>query len=87
MSSREHEPTTDLAQMAELIYQQRLKDRLEQTHPDAFVAVEPLSGDYFLGPTLSEAVGAARVAHPDRLMHTLRVGHKAAIHLGTAGPQ
>jgi len=71
-----------IAQGAELLYQQRLKDELERSHPDAFVTIEPLSGDYFLGPTLSESIDAARTAHPDRLVHTLRVGHKAAVHLG-----
>lgn len=71
-----------LARQAELIYQQRLKDRFEQSHRDEFIAIEPISGDFFLGHTLSEAIGAARQAHPDRLSHALRIGHKAAVHLG-----
>jgi hypothetical protein len=49
---------------------------------NAFVAIEPVSGDYFLGCTLSEAIGASRSKYPDRLAHALRVGHKAAIHFG-----
>jgi hypothetical protein len=73
-----------LVEKAKSIYEQRLRDQLQRTHPEAFVAVEPLSGDYFLGATLSEAVGAARLAHPDRLVHTMRVGHKAALHFGYA---
>jgi hypothetical protein len=76
-----------LVREAEWIYQHRLKQQLEQSHPDAFVAIEPVSGDYFLGPTLSEALGAARTAHPDRLAHAVRVGHKAAVHLGLVGQQ
>ena len=47
-----------------------------------FVAIEPESGDYFLGKTHSEAMKAARRAHPDRLCHAMRVGHKAALHFG-----
>ncbi len=58
----------------------RLRSALEAEHRDEFVAIEPESGDYFLGRTLREAVGAARRAHPDRLTHAMRVGHKAAIH-------
>ena len=84
MTSKESEK---LERDAEWIYQHRLKQQLEQSHPDAFVAIEPVSGNYFLGATLSEAIGAARKAHPDRLAHALRVGHKAAVHLGAVGQQ
>jgi hypothetical protein len=67
---------------AEQIYESRLRPVLEPEHVDEFVAIEPASGDYFLGNTLSEAIGAARQSHPDRLAHAMRVGHKAAIHFG-----
>lgn len=69
---------------AEQIYDLRLRSQLESQHANAFVAIEPDSGDYFLGNTVSEAIGAARQAHPDKLAHAKRVGHKAAVHLGTA---
>jgi len=72
----------DLVYSAEQLYEQKLRAQLEQAHPDEFVAIEPISGDFFLGNTLSEAVGAARDAHPDRLSHAMRVGHKAALHFG-----
>jgi len=71
-----------IAQQAEDIYEKRLKDRLEKTHQDMFVAIEPLSGEYFLGATISESMGAARKSYPDRFSHVLRVGHKAALHIG-----
>ncbi len=45
------------------------------------MAIEPESGEYFLGDTLDEAVRAARERHPSRLSHTVRVGHPAALHL------
>ncbi len=64
MTSPESE---DVAQRAELIYEQQLRDPLEKSHQDEFIAIEPISGDYFLGRTLSEAIGAARTAHPNRL--------------------
>lgn len=67
---------------AERIYESRLRTELERLHRDQFVAIEPESGDYFLGRTLSEAIGAAREAHPGRLAHALRVGHQAALHFG-----
>ena len=71
-----------LVHRAQQLYEEKLRAQLEASHPDEFVAIEPESGDYFLGRTLSEAFGAARDAHPDRLSHTMRVGHKAALHFG-----
>jgi hypothetical protein len=67
---------------AEEIYATRLRPILEPDHQDEFVAIEPESGDYFLGKTLSEAMGAAHRLHPHRLAHAMRVGHWAALHFG-----
>jgi hypothetical protein len=74
--------TETLVRRAEDIYASRLRALLEPDHMDEFVAIEPESGDYFLGKTLSEAAGAARRTHPGRLTHAMRVGHKAALHFG-----
>jgi hypothetical protein len=77
------EPDVDeFVRRAEEVYATRLRVVLEPEHVDEFVAIEPDSGDYFLGKTLSEAIGAARRSHPDRLAHAMRVGHKAAPHIG-----
>ena len=75
----------EVARQAERIYEECLKATLERTHPGQFVAIEPASGDYFLGLTLSEAIAAARKAHAQRLPHVLRVGHRATIHIGVCG--
>lgn len=72
----------ELVRCAEQLYDEKLRVQLEAAHPNKFVAIEPVSGDFFLGRTLSEALGAARDAHPDRLSHAIRVGHKAALHFG-----
>jgi hypothetical protein len=72
----------ELVRSAEQLYDDKLRVQLEDTHPDEFIAIEPVSGDFYLGRTLSEAMGAARDAHPDRLSHAMRVGHKAALHFG-----
>ena len=60
----------------------RIQPVLLSTDPNAFVAIEPESGDHFLAQTLSEAVENARERYPKRLVHTFRVGHPAAIHIG-----
>jgi hypothetical protein len=74
----------NIATKAEAIYEQRLKDQLERSHCDEFVAIEPVSGDFFLGRTLSEAIGSARRSHPDRIAHAIRVGHRSAVHFGVS---
>jgi len=72
-----------IAEQAERIYEQRLRATLEKAHPGKFVAIEPVSGDHFLGLTLSEAGAAARQAHPQNPSYILRIGQKAAVHIGT----
>ncbi len=76
------EQSLDVARRATEIYDMRLRGILEADHRNAFVAVEPDSGDYFLGDTLSEAIQAARTAHPNKISFALRVGHPSAVHLG-----
>jgi hypothetical protein len=70
-----------VAREARVIFE-KIRASLEPEHPDEFLAVEPVSGRYFLGATLSEAIGAARREYPDRLTHAFRLGHRAAIHFG-----
>jgi hypothetical protein len=72
----------DFVRKAEAIYASRLRPILEPQHVDEFVAIEPESGDYFLGKTLNEATRAARKMYPDRLTHAMRVGRRAALHFG-----
>jgi hypothetical protein len=67
---------------AQQIYDSQLRCELERTHPNYFVAIEPESGDHFLGQTLTEAASSARAAHPDRRFCILRVGHRAAVYIG-----
>lgn len=67
---------------AKRIYEQQLRVKLEDSQRGRFLAIEPISGDYFLGDSLDEAVNAALEKHPNRLTHTIRVGHPAALHLG-----
>ena len=74
--------SSELIRCAEILYEQCLKNALEVSHRDDFIAIEPESGDYFLGKTLSEAAAAARKAYPTRRTHLIRIGHRAGIHLG-----
>ena len=67
---------------AKKLFEEKYRDLLEKSHCGEFVCIEPESGEYFLGRTFDDAVNKAMDAYPDRLTHTLRVGHAAALHLG-----
>ena len=77
--------TKAVIERAKRLYAEHLQAVLEPQHRNRFVAIEPESGEYFLGDTFDEAVRSARAKYPSRLSHTLRIGHRAAFHLG--GPQ
>jgi hypothetical protein len=76
--------TEDVVRRAKAVYQERLQALLEHAHRDQFLAIEPDSGDYFLGDCLSAAAAAARQAHPDRMSFVMRIGHPAALEMGAA---
>ena len=44
---------------AKRLYAERLQAELESQHRNRFVAIEPESGEYFLGDTFDEAVKSA----------------------------
>lgn len=80
------EESKTVAERAKRIYEARLRQKLEQKHSGKYACIEPVSGRYFLGDTFDQAVNAALDAFPDRLTHTLRIGHSAALHLGALVP-
>ena len=76
------EESRAIAEKAKNIYESRLRIELEQRDVGRYVSIEPLSGEYFLGDTFDDAVNSAIDRYPDRLTHTIRIGHPAAFHLG-----
>jgi hypothetical protein len=74
--------TKSIIERAKHIYTEQLQAVLEPEHLDRFVAIEPESGEHFLGDTFDEAVRSARAKYPFRLSHTIRIGHRAAFHIG-----
>jgi hypothetical protein len=73
-----------IARRAEQIYDERLRAQLEPTHRGWIVAIEPDSGDYFLGRTLEEASAALEKVHPSKvhLSYALRVGFPSVYEIG-----
>jgi hypothetical protein len=74
--------TKSVIARAKEIYAGQLQADLEARCRDRFVAIEPESGEYFLGDTFDEAVKSARTKYPTRLSHTVRIGNSAAFHIG-----
>ncbi len=74
--------TKSVIDRAKQIYANQLQTALESQHMDRFVAIEPESGEYFLRDTFDEAVKSSRTKYPSRLSHTIRIGHRAAFHIG-----
>ncbi len=73
-----------IAEQAKEIYELELRDRLEASHRDKYVAIEPISKAFFLGDTPLSASIAAKEAFPERKSFLLRIGHDAAFHIGAA---
>lgn len=72
----------NVVRQSKRIYEQRLQDQLESTDSGRYVAIEPESGEHFLGDSLDIAVLSALQKYPQRLTHCIRIGHQAALHLG-----
>jgi len=56
----------NVADQARRIYEEPLRALLEESHINEFVAIEPVSGEYSLGRTPSDVIGASRTEYPDR---------------------
>ncbi len=72
----------NVADAAKHLYLEKYRESLEAMHFGEFVCIEPVSGQCFLGKTFDEAINKAIDTFPERLTHTLRVGHSAALHIG-----
>ncbi len=79
MLSRESKMVADKARR---LYDEKYRQSLERSNHGEFVCIEPESGECFLGATFDEAVNKSIDVYPDRLTHTLRIGHSATFHLG-----
>lgn len=75
-------PSDDLVERGQTAYRRTLASVLEPSHDGEFVAVEPDSGQYFLGSTASAALVAAHTAIPNKLFYLTRVGRETAHTVG-----
>jgi hypothetical protein len=70
-----------LASRGDQLYRTKLKDILEPQFIGMFAAIEPDSGDYFLGKRMAEAFDKADAKYPDKLVYLVRIGFPVAIKL------
>ena len=77
-------PNAEFVESARKLYAERWQSTLEQEQFGKVIAVEPESGEYVLGNTLSEASKAARQRFAKRPVHIFRVGGGGAVKIGGA---
>jgi hypothetical protein len=75
----------DVISAGRSFYDRQLRHILEPEHEGRFVAVEPVSGMYFLGNTDSEALWAAHKAMPTSQFFVKRIGHVVTHRMGGYG--
>ena len=66
-----------LAQVAERLYEEKLRSKLEPRHIGKIVVIDAESGDYFLGENLHEANENARKKYPNNVFYAIKVGYPA----------
>ena len=77
LKSKARYTTKELCSKGEKIYAE-IKEKLEPTLNNKFVAIEVDSGDYFIGNDAIEATNKARERYPGSVFFLVRVGHLAA---------
>lgn len=85
LSNPNSTPESSLIHDGQSVYDTQLRVLLEPDHLGEFVAVEPLSGRYFLGHSATAALVAARDAMPTSQFFLTRIGRNAAHKIGGHG--
>ncbi|MBA7556693.1 hypothetical protein ES705_49409 [subsurface metagenome] len=77
LKSKARYTTKELCSKGEKIYGE-IKEKLEPTLNNKFVAIEVDSGDYFIGNDAIEATNKARGKYPSSVFFLARIGYPAA---------
>ncbi len=67
----------EFVEKAKAVYEQ-LKPQLLPQYKGWMIAIEPESGDYALGKTMTEARIALQQRHPGKVFFFIRVGYRTA---------
>lgn len=74
-----------LVDESKALYEKQLKAILEPHHFGEYVAIEPVTGRYFIGETATAALVSASKEMPEHQFFLMRVGYPAAHKLGGYG--
>ena len=66
----------EFSNRAHTVYE-KIRQEVEATHQGKFLAIEPDSGEYFLGDNELGAIKHGKAKHPDKLFYLFRVGYRA----------
>ena len=72
-----------LAARGDQLYQEKLKPVLEPAENGRFVAIDVESGEYFIGDTILQAHEEAYKRFPNKVLHTIRIGHEGIFKLSS----
>ncbi len=72
----------EFVEKAKSLYEQVIQPKLSERENGHFIAVEPDSGDYFIGETGREAVEKAQSKYPEKVFYLARFGYQTAYSLG-----
>lgn len=70
-----------IADAGERIYE-RIKAKYEPKETGKILAIDPESGDAYLGKDSVEAVMLAKIKHPDKIFYIVRIGFDAVHSMG-----
>ncbi len=66
----------------EALYRERVRDSVEPEHDGKFVVLDIKSGEYEVDEEDAVATKRLLARRPEAVLYGLRVGHRAAYHLG-----
>lgn len=67
----------ELADKAKIIYEKKLKKKLEPRYNGQIVAIEVDNEDWFMGESVAETALKAKEKYPEKMFHFIRIGYRA----------
>lgn len=57
----------------------RLKPTIEAKYPGQFIAIDPISKEYWIDPFLANAFRKGKNVYPDRLFYSFKIGSESTM--------
>lgn len=72
----------EIVERGEAIYQQQIREHVENQHHGEFLVLDILTGEYEIDPEDITATKRLMAKCPDAVIFGLRIGHRASYRLG-----